>query len=292
MARIRIDSGTTIINGQTLTFQSPADCSQVDGLIVYYPEGNTTTSKSFKFVDAHGVDVGSSTISLFAENVLVKVVLDIDEGKAYVQNADTNAYLEGKLAEKYSPQNKPSASDIGLTTEDFTFTLDDDTSVEKAIYVDEDGASSSKNKGLICKINEGISVIDTGLTYTRGVVEVRRIGSVLWLIDSGVYNFTDAFKTTNNRTVLQFDLPKALSDKIHNVNGVYGTTGTIGYFPALAYENVTYTTFNCQSYLKRSAIGSEYDTFQLVYTGLNSVNGGGLCGFHLKMPILLVDAEE
>lgn len=97
MSKIRIDLEATLINGQTLTFQSPADCSQITGLIVYYPDGNGTTSKDFKFVDAHGVDVGSGTISLFAENVLVKVILDTDAGKAYVQNADTNAYLEGRF---------------------------------------------------------------------------------------------------------------------------------------------------------------------------------------------------
>ena len=116
MSYIRVDSPTAMYDGQTITFKSPADCSQITGLIVYYPEGNGTTSKDFKFVDAHGVDVGSGTISLFAANVLVKVVLDIDDGKAYVQNADTNAYLEGKLAEKYSSQNKPSAADVTAGT--------------------------------------------------------------------------------------------------------------------------------------------------------------------------------
>lgn len=100
MSYIRVDSPTAMYDGQTITFKSPADCSQITGLIVYYPEGNGTTSKDFRFVDAHGVDVGSGTISLFAANVLVKVVLDIDDGKAYVQNADTNAYLEGKFSEK------------------------------------------------------------------------------------------------------------------------------------------------------------------------------------------------
>lgn len=112
MPNIRIDSTIPISNGQALTFKSPADCSQVTGLIVYYPVGDTTTSKVFKFVDAHGVDVGSGTISLFAENVLVKVVLDIDQGKAYVQNADTNAYLEGQLAGKAPASHKHTKSDI------------------------------------------------------------------------------------------------------------------------------------------------------------------------------------
>lgn len=176
-------------------------------------------------------------------------------------------------------------------TENWTFTFEDGVEIDKAVYIDEEGASSSQNKGLICKIADGISVIDAGLTYTRGVVEVRKIGSILWIIDSGVYNFTDSFTASKNRTVLQFDLPKAISNKIHNVNGAYGGTGTIGYSPALAYENVTYTTFNCQSYLKRSAVGDTVDTYQLVYTGLDAVNGGGLCGFHLKMPIMLIDAE-
>ena len=113
MPKIRVDRDLPIINGQTLTFQSPANCSDITGLVIYYPEGDTTKSKDFKLVDAHGVDVGSGTISLFAANALVKVVLDIDQGKAFVQNADTNAYLEGKLAEKYSPNNKPSPADIG-----------------------------------------------------------------------------------------------------------------------------------------------------------------------------------
>ena len=99
MPKIRVDLEATIINGQALTFKAPADCSDITGLVIYYPAGNTTTSKTFKFVDAHGVDVGSGTISLFAANALVKVVLDTDSGKAYVQNADTNAYLEGKFEE-------------------------------------------------------------------------------------------------------------------------------------------------------------------------------------------------
>lgn len=100
MPKIRVDLEATIINGQALTFKAPADCSDITGLVVYYPEGNTTTSKNFKFVDAHGVDVGSGTISLFAANALVKVVLDTDSSKAYVQNADTNSYIENTFVKK------------------------------------------------------------------------------------------------------------------------------------------------------------------------------------------------
>lgn len=169
----------------------------------------------------------------------------------------------------------------------------EDGQVLKAEHLNaiEDGVIALENAfvpTLVCSISDGIRVVDSGLTYGRGVVEVRRIGDTLWIIDSGVYNFTDSFKTTNNRTVLEFDLPKEISDKLYNTNGAYGTTGTISYYPALAYENVTYSTFNCQSYLKRSAVGEDKDTFQLVYTGLSAVSGGGLCGFHLKMQIPLI----
>ena len=112
MANIRVDSAVTIFDGQTLTFKSPVDCSQVTGLIVYYPDRLETASKVFQLTDANGNNVGNIN-NLFAADAIVKVVLDVDEAKAFVQNADTNAYLEAKLAEKYSPSNKPTAADVG-----------------------------------------------------------------------------------------------------------------------------------------------------------------------------------
>ena len=96
MANIRLDLGRAVTNGETLTFRSPVDCSEITGLKVCYPNGNTTTSEVFEFADAHGNNVGS--IDLFASDVLVKVILDTELNRAYVQNADTNAYLEGRFA--------------------------------------------------------------------------------------------------------------------------------------------------------------------------------------------------
>lgn len=98
MANIRIDSPIPISDGQVITFKSPADCSTVTGLIIYYTENEIETSKSFKFADAHGNNVGG--IDLFAANVMVKVILDTIHSRAYVQNADTNAYLEARFKTK------------------------------------------------------------------------------------------------------------------------------------------------------------------------------------------------
>ena len=93
---IRVDLNTPIYDGAEVVFRSPVDCSQVTGLIVYYPENGNSTSKEFAFADAHGNNVGDID-HLFAENVVVKVILDVTTSMAFVQNADTNAYLEGRF---------------------------------------------------------------------------------------------------------------------------------------------------------------------------------------------------
>lgn len=98
MSNIRVDMSLTIFDGAEVTFKSPCDCSAVTGLRVYYPnEFGETLSKDFAFVDAHGNDV-TNINELFLENVMVKVVLDCTRGNAFVQNADTNSYIEGQFA--------------------------------------------------------------------------------------------------------------------------------------------------------------------------------------------------
>lgn len=98
MAYIRVDLQMTAFNGQAVTFKSPVDCSVIDGLRVYYPGADgTETSSTFALADAHGNNVGGA--NLFAANVIVKVILDTEAGMAFVQNADTNAYLEGKFTQ-------------------------------------------------------------------------------------------------------------------------------------------------------------------------------------------------
>lgn len=89
---IRVDLETPITDGREVVFRSPVDCSQITGLILYY----NGESKEFAFADAHGNNVGDID-HLFAENVVVKVILDLRTNMAFVQNADTNAYLEQRI---------------------------------------------------------------------------------------------------------------------------------------------------------------------------------------------------
>ena len=91
---IIVDMNTPIADGKEVVFRSPVDCSLVTGLLVNYDGG----SQEFAFADAHGNNVGDID-HLFTENVVVKVILDVTTGMAFVQNADTNAYLEGRFAD-------------------------------------------------------------------------------------------------------------------------------------------------------------------------------------------------
>lgn len=95
MANIRLDLDHEIIDGLPVTFAAPCDCTAITGLKVYHPDG----SKVFVFKDAHGNTL-TGIGNLFAKGAYVKAVLDTNSGAAYIQNADTNAYLEAQLASK------------------------------------------------------------------------------------------------------------------------------------------------------------------------------------------------
>lgn len=100
MAYIKVVLDYAIQNGESITFKAPCNCTAIKGLKVYYntiTENNVTqTSKVFTFKDAHGNTL-TGIGNLFEANALIKVVLDTTNKYAYIQNADTNGYLENKL---------------------------------------------------------------------------------------------------------------------------------------------------------------------------------------------------
>lgn len=88
MAYININTDYPIYDGMQITFKAPCDCTEARGLCV--------NSQNFVFKDAHGVTL-TGIGNLFSEGAYVKVILDAVNGYAYMQNADTNSYLESKL---------------------------------------------------------------------------------------------------------------------------------------------------------------------------------------------------
>ena len=103
MALIKIELDYPLEDGMSLTFKAPCDCTAVTGLKVYYPEvtdnETTTTNKTFSFRDTH-LNSLESLGNLFMSGATVKVVVDTTNAYAYIQNSDTNAYLESKITSK------------------------------------------------------------------------------------------------------------------------------------------------------------------------------------------------
>ena len=102
MAYIKIDTIQPVYDGMPLTFEAPCDCTATEGL--------TVGTQNFVFRDVHGNTL-TGVGNLFLTGALVKVILDATNGYAYIQNADTNAYLESQLAAK-APAPIVSQTDI------------------------------------------------------------------------------------------------------------------------------------------------------------------------------------
>ena len=101
MANIILTLDHTIQDGEDIKFKAPCACNEIEGITVNYPvesgDGTIgTETKTFTFRDSHGNDL-TGLGNLFSEGAYVKVIVDTENGHAYLQNADTNGYLEEKL---------------------------------------------------------------------------------------------------------------------------------------------------------------------------------------------------
>lgn len=96
MANIKVVVDYELVDGAPITFNAPCDASEITGLVVYHPVNGVQTPTTFALKDAHGNNLGDID-ELFTSGAYVKVLLDTINNRAYVQNADTNAYLEGRL---------------------------------------------------------------------------------------------------------------------------------------------------------------------------------------------------
>lgn len=96
MAHIRIKLDAALMDGHNVTFKAPCDCTAIDGLKVCYIENNSLQEKIFSMKDTHG-NALAGLGNLFAAGSYVHAILDSVNCVAYLQNADTNGYLENKL---------------------------------------------------------------------------------------------------------------------------------------------------------------------------------------------------
>jgi hypothetical protein len=151
---IVVTIGYSVADGSEVKFRAPVDCSEITRLQVQYiDENKEPASKTFAFADANGNNV-SEINNLFSQGSIVKVILDFDvdidgngTGAAFVQNADTNAYLEGRFEE------------LADTIENIT------TEVDESITTVSDAVSNLStrvgDKAVSEQINDAISLIPT-----------------------------------------------------------------------------------------------------------------------------------
>lgn len=95
MANIKIKSPEPLYDGMAVSFKAPCACTEVEGLAVTY----NYTETVFTFKDAHGNTL-TGIGNLFAEGAVIKVLLDVENSSAYLQNADTNGYIESRWTKK------------------------------------------------------------------------------------------------------------------------------------------------------------------------------------------------
>lgn len=88
MAYIKIRSPYPAYDGMPLTFSAPCDCTEADGL--------TVNGKNYVFTDAHGNTL-TGIGNVFSAGAYVKVLLDVTNGRAYIQNGDNNSYQQGRI---------------------------------------------------------------------------------------------------------------------------------------------------------------------------------------------------
>lgn len=76
------------VTGEEITIKTPCSCSDVTGVQI--------NGVAFPFYDASGNSLADMT-GLFAKDSLIRVLIDADKMRAYILNANTNSYIEGKF---------------------------------------------------------------------------------------------------------------------------------------------------------------------------------------------------
>lgn len=95
MASVEITVNGALMDGHKITFEAPCDCVSVENLRVRHIKNGTQQVSVFTMKDSHGNEL-TGLGNLFSKGAYVNVVLDINRGFAYLQNAATNKYLEQK----------------------------------------------------------------------------------------------------------------------------------------------------------------------------------------------------
>ena len=172
MANIRIDLNHTPFAGEAIKFKAPCDAKDITGLTVYYvTDANEITSKEFTLTDANGGDIGAVD-NIFSTGAIVKVILDTDANNAFVQNPDTNTYLERRFEGKANKEHTHTADSI-------KFENGDTIAKETEVKVLEDRVENLENNG------SGVTPESIGAAKIRAANDMLHNGNEFTFVPSG-----------------------------------------------------------------------------------------------------------
>ena len=178
MSKIRVTSRCEIYDGMTITLKAPCDSTEVDGLNVYDTTGNKQT---YSFRDVHGTNV-SAVADLFEANSYITVTLDTGNGYAYLQNADTNSYLEGVIEDlQESISGKASTSHSHALTE---------SSITGTLPVSKGGTGATT--AAVARTNLGITPENIGALSASGTAAASKmLGAAEW-VSGSILDFAES----------------------------------------------------------------------------------------------------
>lgn len=174
--RIVVEISHRVYNGIEIKFIAPADCATAKGLTVHstYYEVGLGTADTYSYFD---FAVGTADAKkVFKEGSLVKVVLTdlipgdnggFVGGNAYILNADTNAYLEGKFTDI-----ETSITDIETSITELNDSINDistDMAAAKTA-IEEVRTGISKNAADVKNVNADVASIDARVSVVESGV--------------------------------------------------------------------------------------------------------------------------
>lgn len=263
MANIRVDLEHEIIDGQPITFAAPCNCSAVTGLKVYHSGG----SKVFTFKDAHG-NALTGLGNLFSKGSYVKAILDTTNGFAYLQNADTNAYLEAQLASKAPEDHTHTAADVGArpntwipTAKELGFTgavstiLSNDFATSRALVSNSSGKAASS------------PITATELGYLDGVtsnIQTQLNDRLKLTVGTSIASNSDlnTFKDPGKYYCASGDVAKTITNTPYTGAG-FGLIVTDGYIDGRVYQ-IALMSFNAIKF--RYFTGSTWQPWNAIMT--------------------------
>ena len=237
MANIILTLDHTIQDGEDIKFKAPCACNEVAGLTVNYPEESgdgviTTSTKTFTFRDSHGNDL-TGLGELFVEGAYVKVIVDTENGYAYLQNADTNGYLEEKIGSgggagwtlitrNFLPQRNTTVfgwNDYTMTfSEPIEMPLDGLVEFELVVF----GAGSSGARGVLTLVDSSGATMGQLVINGSGYGATRRSTCIL---DSSIKAYAYTEEGEDYVSAIQNSVPWSRSYGVSHTSSQYTIPG-------------------------------------------------------------------